>query len=246
MALTEYQVRTAKPGRHHDGNGLSLLVDKATYRGTTEHRKKWVFRIQIDGKRQDIGIGSARSKSGVTLAEARSAAYEMRRAFRRGEDPVAERKKERQEIPTFRQAALEYIALNRDSWKSAKHGAQWLATYPNASLEELALMLETATQRSIRHQQATGEVVNENWGRIGNKTAELSMATDAGSIVGQLIHPGGLFNLVHNTGTLALGKLSGGRELQQTLDFCHNAREPRMLIEKASSDLRDLANEIGI
>lgn len=49
------------PGRYGDGDGLYLLV------GPTG-ALSWVCRVQKDGRRRDIGLGSAKK---VTLAQAR-------------------------------------------------------------------------------------------------------------------------------------------------------------------------------
>ena len=55
-------VKAAKlPGRYGDGDGLYLLI------GPTGARS-WVCRVQKNGKRRDIGLGSAKK---VTLAHAR-------------------------------------------------------------------------------------------------------------------------------------------------------------------------------
>lgn len=110
--LTALQVKRAKPGRHGDGDGLYLVVSDTG-------AKKWVLRVvQLGGKRRDAGLGSLRN---VTLAEARAAADEMRRAFRRGEDPILERRKERQTVPSFRDAALAVHAERLPGWKNPKH-----------------------------------------------------------------------------------------------------------------------------
>jgi integrase len=116
--LTALGVKKAGAGRHGDGNGLYLVVADTGSR-------KWVLRIQVNGKRRDIGLGSA---SSVSLLEARETADEMRRAIRRGEDPVTNRRRARESIPTFQEAALMVHTEHRPSWKNAKHAAQWLST----------------------------------------------------------------------------------------------------------------------
>ena len=116
--LTALKVKRAKPGKHGDGRGLYLVVSE------TEARK-WVLRIQTQGKRHDVGLGSA---SEVSLADAREAAEDMRRAYRRGANPIAARRRAREAIPTFREAALMVHQEHRPSWKNAKHTAQWLST----------------------------------------------------------------------------------------------------------------------
>ncbi len=116
--LTALGVKRAGPGKHGDGGGLYLVVAKAGSR-------KWVLRIQANGKRHDFGLGSANN---VGLSDARAAAEDMRRAIRRGEDPVAERRRVKEATPTFREAALMVHAEHRPSWKSSKHAEQWLTT----------------------------------------------------------------------------------------------------------------------
>lgn len=136
MKLTALEVKNADPGRHGDGAGLYLIVDDRPYPKSKELRKRWVLRAlaynetgRNAGKwtRRDIGIGSAREGE-VGLAEARDRAAEIRRMIRDGKDPVFERKKERREIPTFRQIAAEYVEVNRPTWRSSKHGANWIAS----------------------------------------------------------------------------------------------------------------------
>ncbi len=117
-ALTAVTVRNAKPGRHADGNGLYLEVDESGAR-------RWLLRIMIQGKRRDIGLGSA---SLVTLAEARDTAIAMRKVARAGGDPLAERQKALRVVPTFENAARTCHAEHKDSWKNGKHADQWLTT----------------------------------------------------------------------------------------------------------------------
>jgi len=116
--LTALNVKNARPGRHGDGDGLYLVVSDTGSR-------KWVLRIQANGKRRDFGLGSAKY---VSLVEAREAAEDMRRAIRRGLDPQAERRRATQSIPTFREAAIMVHAEHRPSWKNEKHAKQWLST----------------------------------------------------------------------------------------------------------------------
>ena len=87
-------------------------------------RLDWLLRVQVDGKRRDIGLGSyteAPKKAPgddaveiviprlhrklLTLSDAREKAAMLRAAAKAGLDPVAERDKERRSIPTFREAA---------------------------------------------------------------------------------------------------------------------------------------------
>lgn len=116
--LTATAVKAANaPGRYGDGGGLFLLVGK---RGG----KSWMVRVQKDGRRRDIGLGSAAK---VSLKLARERAGAVREQIEAGIDPVAERRKAAG-IPTFREAAKLVHAEHKGSWKNAKHKAQWLST----------------------------------------------------------------------------------------------------------------------
>lgn len=118
-ALTAISVRNAKPGRHADGGGLYLFVKPSG-------AKTWILRVQVDGKRRDVGLGTldtsprGTGKSDdppipipllhrklLTLAEAREKAAILRDAAKAGLDPIEERDRERRSIPNFRDAAKE-------------------------------------------------------------------------------------------------------------------------------------------
>ncbi|MAP62345.1 MAG: integrase [Microbacterium sp.] len=116
--LTAATIRAlTKVGMHADGNGLYLKVDASG-------AKRWVQRIVVNGKRCDLGLGSA---SLVSLVEARETALQHRKAARAGEDPLAA-KKLSQAILTFKEAAEAVHALNKPTWRNEKHGDQWINT----------------------------------------------------------------------------------------------------------------------
>jgi integrase len=125
--LTATAVKAAKePGRYGDGDGLYLVIGK-------QGGKSWMVRVQKDGRRRDIGLGSA---SKVPLKLARERAMETREAIERGIDPVAGRAKAAG-IPTFSEAVKTVHAEHAPSWKNPKHAAQWintLETYANPTL----------------------------------------------------------------------------------------------------------------
>jgi len=117
-SLTATAVKAAKAkGRYGDGDGLFLLV------GPTGARS-WVVRIQKDGKRRDIGLGSALK---VSLAIARERASKARSQIEVGIDPVAERRKAAG-IPSFREAAALVHAETKAGWRNGKHNKQWLSS----------------------------------------------------------------------------------------------------------------------
>lgn len=119
--LTANEVKAAlgKPGTYSDGDGLFLKVS-----GTKA--ASWLLRVQHEGKRRDIGLGSAKL---VTLAAARAKAAEARKATREdGRDLVAEKRKAKADNITFRESALIYHETHKHQWANAKHGDQWLNT----------------------------------------------------------------------------------------------------------------------
>ena len=108
-------VRTVtRPGRYGDGRGgygLSLLVKPMKVGG---HSRTWSQRLRINGKPVSIGLGSFPV---VTLAEARKAALDNRRAIARGHDP-------RNSVPTLAQASERVLAIHSASWKDGARSAQ--------------------------------------------------------------------------------------------------------------------------
>lgn len=137
-ALTAAAIRNAKPGRHADGQGLYLLV-KPTL------AKTWVLRVQVDGRRRDIGLGSViaedklkrpsaigediplEQRSRLTLAEARELAARLRNVAKAGRDPAAERRRDRSPPPSFKEAAIKAHAALAPSW-SKKTADAFLAS----------------------------------------------------------------------------------------------------------------------
>jgi integrase len=117
--LTVVKIRSlTEPGRYPDGDGLFLDI-------TGKGSGRWVLRIQSGGKRREFGLGSLKI---VSLAEARDAAFVMRKKIAQGIDPVEERKQERIVVPTFRNAAKMVHEEHQAGWKNGKHQKQWLAT----------------------------------------------------------------------------------------------------------------------
>jgi len=128
--LTTIAVKAAlaNPGTYQDGEGLFLKVDK---RGGAY----WLLRLQRDGKRRDIGLGSAKL---VALAEVREKASVLRKAVKvERRDVLAEKEGEAAAKVTFREAAKQYHAENKAGWKSAVYARQWLASLENYAFEEL-------------------------------------------------------------------------------------------------------------
>ncbi len=117
--LNPTQVRTlVEPGRYMDGDGLMLEIKPTG-------SKTWLVRLQSNGRRRDYGLGSFKD---VSLSEARDKAREFRRQLRGGVDPLEAKRKAALRIPSFRETAIAVHNEHKESWKNAKHGAQWLST----------------------------------------------------------------------------------------------------------------------
>ncbi len=102
------------PGRHSDGAGLYLAVDKSG-------AKRWVFLFRWRGRRLEMGLGGVGS---VTLASAREKAREAREALAAGRNPI-EARRARAEIPTFGQMADEVTATKAAGFRREKSRAIW-------------------------------------------------------------------------------------------------------------------------
>jgi integrase len=102
-------------GRHCDGDYLWLAVKGAS--------RSWVVRTpMINGKRREIGLGSAAK---VSLALARKGRDALIEQLRNGVDPVAERQEAKEAAAkrkTFAEAAEAVIEKNRAGWKTSLEG----------------------------------------------------------------------------------------------------------------------------
>ena len=90
----------------------------------------------VGTKRREMGLGAY---PGVTLADARRRARELRETVDKGIDPLAQRQAAKQDLRatqqremTFKKAAELYIEAREPSWRNPKHAQQWentLASY---------------------------------------------------------------------------------------------------------------------
>ncbi len=146
--LTALSVKNAAPGRHADGAGLYLLVKPTG-------AKSWLLRVQVDGKRRDVGLGTVDTspralgkgepspivisilhRKVLTLSEAREKASMLRVAAKSGLDPVAERDRERFQIPKFKDAAKAAHAALKEGW-SVKGAATFISSLENHTFDKL-------------------------------------------------------------------------------------------------------------
>ncbi|MDC1216289.1 tyrosine-type recombinase/integrase [Octadecabacter sp.] len=121
MKLTaKFVENVSKAGKYYDLHGLFLHIRPSG-------AKKWLQRYTFNGRRREIGLGSAKI---VSVATARRNAYQNLVLVSEGIDPI-EDKKQDSLIPTFEVAAREVYEANRPTWRNAKHAAQFITTLEN-------------------------------------------------------------------------------------------------------------------
>jgi hypothetical protein len=102
----------SKPGMYCDGDCLFLKIGP-------QGGKSWILRTAVFKRRRDLGLGSFKL---VSLAEARNAAWNMRKIARAGGDPETYRT---QASFTFREIAKMAFDAKRVEFTSEKHEKQW-------------------------------------------------------------------------------------------------------------------------
>ena len=112
--LTATAAKAARtPGKLYDTGGLYLNIAAGGSRS-------WIQRVTIDGKRREIGLGGFPA---VSLAQARRKCETNRSAVANGSNPLAA--KQAPKLPTFRQAAEQYVEVNATRWKNPKEAVSW-------------------------------------------------------------------------------------------------------------------------
>jgi integrase len=114
---TKFVESISVAGKYYDQHGLFLHVRQSG-------AKKWLQRYTFNGRRREVGLGSAKI---VSVANARKAAHQNLVLVSEGIDPI-EDKKQNSLIPTFEVAAREVYEANRPTWRNAKHAAQFITT----------------------------------------------------------------------------------------------------------------------
>jgi integrase len=120
--LTAKQIVSLPPGKHSDGGNLYVRVRKSGSR-------QFVVFYRAGGKQREMGLGGA-GAGGMSLADARAKAEEIRAGIRNGHDPLAAKADipTRASVPTFGEYADAYIASHEAGWKNKKHRDQWKMT----------------------------------------------------------------------------------------------------------------------
>ena len=134
--LTPEYVEAAPPGRHTDGNGLSLVVKPS-------QRRSWALRYSDRGTRRELGLGGYPA---VSLEEARRRAAAIRAQYGAGLTPGARRSGE---VPTFAQAAAEFRALHQPQWRNDRHAAEWLDSLRRHAAPLLDMPVDRITRSDV-------------------------------------------------------------------------------------------------
>ena len=105
--------------------GLYLYVSDAGARS-------WVLRAMVGSKRRHLGLGGFPD---VPLAQAKERARKARDEISSGIDPILQKRATASALKasqaaetTFKQAAEAFIEAHGETWKNAKHRAQWTNT----------------------------------------------------------------------------------------------------------------------
>ena len=131
----EVKAALAIPGTYPDSDVPGLFLKVRASKDGGAGSAQWFVRIQRDGNRQDIGLGSGKL---VSLSDARKKARDTRNAVKvEGRDVLAESKNDKAAKVTFRDAAKQYHAENEAGWKSKTYARQWLAALENYAFPKL-------------------------------------------------------------------------------------------------------------
>lgn len=114
--LTARQAVTLGEGYHADGGGLYLQV-------TASGARSWILRYQRNGRRREMGLGSAAL---FGLAQARERALDARRQLANGIDPIEARQAAQAHTGrTWGEAVEDFITAHETSWKNDAQAGQW-------------------------------------------------------------------------------------------------------------------------
>ena len=117
----------AKPGRHHDRDGLYLQIRASGSRS-------WLLVYMRNRKQHYLGLGSASGKRAVSLDAARKKATAAHELIRDGIDPLEQKRADKRRQPvepeaTFKQAAEKYVAKKQAGWRNSKTAKIWLQSF---------------------------------------------------------------------------------------------------------------------
>lgn len=156
------------PGMTNDGDSLYLKIGRGG-------GASWVFRYRQAGKLRDMGLGAY---PGVSLADARTLAFEARRMIQQGEDPIGEKRaaaraarEEAARAVTFSDLGEQYIKAHRAGWKNAKHAQQWANTLKQYAYPVIGKLQpdEINTEHVLNILQPIWQTKTETASRVRNR-----------------------------------------------------------------------------
>ena len=143
--LSALAVKNASQGKHYDGGGLFLRVDK---NGTG----RWVYRFRLHGRQREMGMGS---RDDLKLTEIRRERDRWRAVVALGHDPIRQREAEARERsterPTFETVTLACFEARKSTLKSDGKAGRWLSPVSLHVFPHIGKMpIEDVTQNDIR------------------------------------------------------------------------------------------------
>jgi integrase len=142
--LTEQKCKSLlkTAGKYGDGANLWFVVSDS---GTA----KWVLRLQVAGKRREMGLGAYPM---VSLKQAREDARKHTASAKGGTDPINVRSAQKvkaRTTPSFGECATAFIDNLRGSSRNAKHIQQWRNTITQYCPQMLGLSVDSITQEHV-------------------------------------------------------------------------------------------------
>ena len=124
MSVTQKAVFTLPNGVHR--------VEDCLYLRVQDSGRSFIFRYMKDGKRRDIGVGSALK---VSVAQAKAIAAKYRTEIAAGRDP----KPKKEKVRTFREVAAEAFENTKEvkQWKQPCQAKRWWQLLNNYALSVL-------------------------------------------------------------------------------------------------------------
>jgi integrase len=106
-------------GRHRVEGETGLYL----YVSPDEQIRRWIFRFTSPATKRVTETGLDMVEA-VSLVQARAKAHELRKQIAAGVCPIAAKRAERTSQVTFQQAANEWVAVHKPSWKGGDAGSQ--------------------------------------------------------------------------------------------------------------------------
>ncbi|WP_425471376.1 tyrosine-type recombinase/integrase [Thalassobius vesicularis] len=174
-------MKALPPGKFNDGGGLWLHK-------RTDGGGQWFLRVQIHGRRREMGLGSL---SEVSLKEARDSAERWRAVVREGKDPIKERQRLLREAAkvnhTLASVAEEAYEARKAELKNDGKAGRWFSPLALHVLPRLGKVpIEEIDQQDIKNTLAPiwhskGETANKAMSRLGivmNYAAAMGLEVD--------------------------------------------------------------------